>query len=109
MAICNDKWKTHGFLAEHGLSVPGTWLDWKEAASAAREGRARYPMIIKPRWGMGSLGIFGADGEEERILADKCRRGISASYLKIRGGPGPERLCVDSGKAGRAGVRPGRD
>lgn len=83
VAICNDKWKTHGFLAEHGLSVPGTWLDWKEAASAAREGRARYPMIIKPRWGMGSLEIFEADGEEElRILADKCRRGISASYLK---------------------------
>ena len=40
-------------------------------------------MIIKPRWGMGSLEIFTADNEEElMIFYKKIRRNILNSYLK---------------------------
>lgn len=88
--VCNDKWKTHAYLAEHGealfragLRLPKTWLNLNLAAGRARDGAASYPFIIKPRWGMGSLSIYQADNEEElRLLTEKSRREIFRSYLK---------------------------
>ncbi|MGN0371247.1 MAG: ATP-grasp domain-containing protein [Enterocloster sp.] len=100
--ICNDKWETFRVLSEAGINMPATWLDEREAAQAADSrtadagasddkaaggeafGRtAGWPLVVKPRWGMGSLSIFTADNEEElRILVQKSRRGIRNSYLK---------------------------
>lgn len=81
--LCNDKWKTCEFLKKQGLPVPGTWLQEQEACRAIEEGTASWPLIIKPRWGMGSLGIFQADDQEElRVLTRKCRESIRESYLK---------------------------
>lgn len=82
--ICNDKWKTHEVLSGRGIRVPCTWLDENIAAEAVRAGRMSWPLIIKPRWGMGSLSIYQAESEEEmRIFKDKCLRGIRTSYLSF--------------------------
>lgn len=83
IGICNDKWKTAQFLKENGFPLIPTWLDLQEVQEAFHRCEVDYPLIVKPRWGMGSLSIFTADNEEElRIFYEKVRREIFHSYLK---------------------------
>lgn len=81
--ICNDKWKTYEFLLEHKLPAPATFLSLKEAEAAVTQGVLTFPVMVKPRWGMGSLSIFEAENMEEMgVFYEKCRREIKKSYLK---------------------------
>lgn len=81
--ICNDKWKTYAALKEQGINTPKSWLNIEEVVQAEREGKVTYPLILKPRWGMGSLSVYQADSEEElRILEQKIQREITNSYLR---------------------------
>lgn len=77
--ICNDKWKTGQFCLKNGLFFPKTYLTLDEAKK-----RLPFPMIIKPRWGMGSIGIFDADNNSElEVLLFKVRKQIEKTYLKF--------------------------
>lgn len=81
--ICNDKWKTFCFLSEHGFNVPTTFISLDEAIENLSSGKVSYPVIVKPRWGMGSIGIFEAENEEElRVFYNKTKRIIQNTYLK---------------------------
>lgn len=81
--ICNDKWKTFQTLTERGIQTPKSWLALEDAIRAIGEGEASYPLILKPRWGMGSLSVYQADQEEElRVLEKKIRQEIQKSYLR---------------------------
>lgn len=85
--ICNDKWKTWEFLCANGIGAPRTWLKEEEALEAAESGLVSFPMMVKPRWGMGSLSVFRAENREElRILGRKSRREIMDSYLRYESG-----------------------
>lgn len=63
LEICNDKWNTYNFFKENNINTPRTYLveEIKENQSIAID----YPVIIKPRDGMGSRGIFYAKDREE--------------------------------------------
>lgn len=81
--ICNDKWKTCLFLKEAGFNVPKTYIGLEEAKEEIKNGNLQFPLIIKPRWGMGSISILEAENENElEILYDKVRRDILKTYLK---------------------------
>lgn len=81
--ICNDKWKTFLFLKEEGFKVPKTYLDLETVKSEIRNGNLEFPLIIKPRWGMGSISILEAENEKElEVFCDKVRRNILKTYLK---------------------------
>lgn len=81
--ICNDKWKTFLYLKENGFLVPRTYISIEDAKEEISAGNLDYPVIIKPRWGMGSISIYEADNEEElTILFEKTKRNIINSYLK---------------------------
>lgn len=81
--ICNDKWKTYQFLKTNGFNAPKTYLHVQDALNAISSGELNYPLIIKPRWGMGSIGIFEAENIEElQLLYDKTIRKIQDTYLK---------------------------
>lgn len=81
--ICNDKWETYKFLKGIGLSQPLTFLSLEETKRAINNKNINYPLIIKPRWGMGSIGIYKVDNEEELdILYKKLHRDIFNTYLK---------------------------
>lgn len=81
--LCNDKWKTYLTLRDAGILVPSAWLDMDGALLAAEEGGISWPVMVKPRWGMGSLSVYQADDPGElRVFAGKCRKGIQNSYLK---------------------------
>ncbi len=81
---CNDKWKTYQFLKKNGFCTPETYLNLESAVSALKAKKISYPVIIKPRWGMGSIAVFEADNEEElRVLYAKVQRNIQKTYLKF--------------------------
>lgn len=95
VAVCNDKWKTYRVLTKHRIPTPESWLDKEDVIQAVREGRASYPVMIKPRWGMGSLSVYQADSEDElRILDKKIRREIFDSYLKYEAAQDPANVII---------------
>lgn len=81
--ICNDKWKTYTFLKENGFPSIPSFLSLKDAKNALDSEQIKYPLIVKPRWGMGSIAIYQADNDEElRVLFNKAQREVFNSYLK---------------------------
>ena len=81
--VCNDKWLTYQYLTKHNILTPRTYLYLDEVLLAIKSKEVNYPVIVKPRWGMGSLEIFTADNEEElKVFYNKIKRNIPKSYLK---------------------------
>lgn len=81
--ICNDKWKTYSFLKQNHFNTIKTYIDLKAALDALVAKEIEYPLVIKPRWGMGSLDIFIANNEQElQVLYTKVKRELQDSYLK---------------------------
>ena len=81
--ICNDKWLTHNFLIENEFFSPKTFLSINDTLDALENDIISFPLIIKPRWGMGSIGIFVAENKEElSVLYQKTYNSIMSSYLK---------------------------
>lgn len=81
--ICNDKWKTYCFLSDNGIATPKSYLTEDAALQALHQNEICYPLVVKPRWGMGSIGVFIADDEDElRVFCNKVRKAIAGSYLK---------------------------
>lgn len=82
--ICNDKWKTYNFLLENGFNVPKTYLSLDETLNALTTGEISYPIIVKPRFGCGSIAMSVAEDRES--LDYYCRRNeraVQRTYLKF--------------------------
>jgi len=93
--ICNDKWLTYNYLRENGFSTPISFLTVQDTLDAIVNNEINFPLIIKPRWGMGSIGIFQADNEEElKILYKKKLNSINGSYLKFESQQAPENSII---------------
>lgn len=81
--ICNDKWATYNFLITLGISTPKTFLKIEDVTNELEKNNIHFPMIIKPRWGMASMGIYIVENIDElNILYNKCYQEIFRSYLK---------------------------
>lgn len=66
MDICNDKWLTVNFLKEHGFYFPVT-IRYPEDQDKINEfiKAVQFPIIIKPREGAGSQGLYIVNQYEE--------------------------------------------
>jgi carbamoyl-phosphate synthase large subunit len=60
VSLCRDKYATYQFCRENGLPVPPTYL-----SAAGPPSPVRWPVVIKPRRGRGSIGVFLARNAEE--------------------------------------------
>jgi carbamoyl-phosphate synthase large subunit len=81
--ICNDKWQTFQFINSIGLKAPRSFLRKEEILRELSSGTISYPVIIKPRWGMASIGVYKVfNARELDVLSERCKRDISNSYLK---------------------------
>ena len=93
--VCNDKWKSFLFLNEHHINTPKTYIELDSALRDINEKIINYPVIIKPRWGMGSILVFRADNEEElRVLYAKVKREINDSFVKYESQSDPEHTVL---------------
>ena len=83
ISICNDKWKTFQFLKEYGFYTPKTYLTLQKTMLALESGELQYPIVIKPRFGCGSLALSVAE-DELALLYYYSRnvRTINKSYLR---------------------------
>ena len=66
---CLDKWATYRFLSDAGIGVPRTFSTLHEAQLALDSGELRFPVVLKPRWGTGSIGIELVDSHEQLVWA----------------------------------------
>lgn len=93
ISVCNDKWKTYEYLTEHGFHVPKTYLSLQQTLLALDAGELRYPIIVKPRFGCGSIALSVA--EDELALMYYFRRNTRAvqnTYLKYESGQVEEKI-----------------
>lgn len=93
--ICNDKWKTYLFIKEAGLQSPKTYLHINDVKQAILDREIDYPIIMKPRWGMASMGIYKVDNELELdVFTAKCHKDIFNSYLKYESSMTPDEVII---------------
>lgn len=82
--ICNDKWETYQFCKKNGIPTAKTFLKLSDVDYAIDLGVINFPLIIKPRWGMGTLSVYQVDNKEEmNVLFQKCKKDVLKSYLKF--------------------------
>lgn len=80
---CSDKFATAVLLEKNGIPHPETYLGYESYMQAVSRGEAGFPAFVKPRWGMGSIGIGKAvDAVELASLCDVARHQISTTYLQ---------------------------
>ncbi len=91
--ICNDKWKTYLFLKENGFNVPRTYLSLQEVMGALDAGLLRYPIIVKPRFGCGSIAMSVAEDEMSLLYCfSRSTRAVQNTYLKYESAGAEEKI-----------------
>ena len=85
--ICFDKYRTAKYVESLGLGTPVTFINYDEALHAISEGTLKFPLVLKPRWGSGSIGIEFVNSMEElvdvyTILLKKVKKSILATASK---------------------------
>lgn len=84
--VCADKWRTFEFAREIGIAAPETFLTVAGAVEALELGRVQFPLIVKPRWGSASIGLYVVE-----TLADlesgfeACEKAVAKSALSSLG------------------------
>lgn len=63
--ICFDKYRTARYVESLGLGTPATYIDLNAAMDALRNGDLHFPLVLKPRWGSGSIGMAFVNSLEE--------------------------------------------
>ncbi len=85
---CNDKYAAYNFLKAHVFPIVPCCISLDEAEIALASGKMHYPLIVKPRWGMGSIGIYMAENLDElRVFYSKSSQRIQSTYLKYEANP----------------------
>jgi len=92
--ICADKVATARFLAEFGILVPRTFTSLESVHEALASKEIGFPLVVKARWGSGSIGLEFVDDEEELEIAHsfvekKVRRSFLADLADD-----PQAACV---------------
>jgi carbamoyl-phosphate synthase large subunit len=80
--ICSDKWETYKFCVESNISSPKTYISIENAIKDISNGNLSYPLMIKPRWGSASFGLYKVYNENELVnYFDLCSDNLADSYL----------------------------
>ncbi len=91
---CNDKWLTHIFFNSIGLNSPQSYISLPELEKDIATGFIDFPLVLKPRWGSGSIGLYHITNKEElTVLYNKVYREIFESYLKFESEQDPS-ACI---------------
>lgn len=85
--ICFDKYLTSQFVEKIGLNTPKTFINLEEAKRAIKNGELKFPLVLKPRWGSGSIGIEFVNDLEEleevyTMLLKKVKKSILSEASK---------------------------
>lgn len=103
--ICNDKWKTYLWLKEKGFRVPKTYLTLSQVMLALESGELQYPIVVKPRFGCGSIALSVAEDEMALLYYySRNTRAVNRTYLKYESAAEDEKIiyqeCLDGQEYG---------
>ena len=65
LQTCLDKYRTFEFCRDRGISTPRTFLSENEALKACEDGVVGFPLIVKARFGQGSLALHKVHNAKE--------------------------------------------
>ena len=95
LEICNDKWKTAQFAKKYGFNSPKTYISLDKVKRDLNLNSLTFPLVIKPRWGMGSIGLYKInDLDELSVLYKKCEHQVFSSYLKYESSQTKEQSII---------------
>lgn len=82
--ICFDKYHTAQYVESLGLNTPKTFVNYEKAIEALKSGELKFPLVLKPRWGSGSIGIEFVNDLDElaetyTMLLKKVKKSILAT------------------------------
>jgi carbamoyl-phosphate synthase large subunit len=81
-ATCFDKLATYNFLSNCGLLATQTFDSLTAARTAVSRGDIAFPLVVKPRWGVSSIGMqFPEDDEELELSYHLTKKQIERSFL----------------------------
>lgn len=81
--LCNDKFRSATFFEKNKVGYPKCFIDLNLAKAAILSGEFNFPCIVKPRWGMGSIGVYKAESIEDlEFFYNYCHRKVHQSYLR---------------------------
>jgi len=63
--VCMDKYATVRFAEAHGLTAGKTYLSVQDARAAIHDKIICFPVVLKPRYGFGSIGLYEAHDDRE--------------------------------------------
>ena len=93
--ICNDKWRTFEFLRSHGIAAPATFRTLADCRRALASGEVCFPLVVKPRWGLASIGLFHAEnGKELEVLYEKSQAETTRGYLQYESSQDPGQTVI---------------
>lgn len=91
-ATCFDKLATYNFLSNCGLLVPHTFESLADARMALAQGDIAFPLVVKPRRGVSSIGMHCAEDDEELELFYRvAKKQIEHSFLGELNATDPQR------------------
>jgi len=91
VATCYDKLEAAKFLERCGLIVPRTYVDLGAARHALSRGEITFPLVVKPRWGVGSIGLaIAADDQELDFAFKTTEKQIACSFFAQVSAAAPE-------------------
>lgn len=80
--ICFDKYKTAEYVESIGLNTPKSFINLNETIDALKKNELTFPLVLKPRWGSGSIGIeFVNDLDELRDVYAQLLKKVKKSIL----------------------------
>lgn len=95
ISICNDKWKTNKFISDLGLGFAKTELTIANCVDKLQTKEMAFPLIMKPRWGMGSIGIYTAYTFDDMMALKKIiQEQIRITYLRYESLQTPEEMIM---------------
>lgn len=93
ISVCNDKYKTYEFLRDNGFNTPKSFINFDEVLKELAAKKLTYPIVVKPRYGCGSIGVSLAQDEEDlKYLTKKVNADIAESYLKYESDASDEKV-----------------
>ena len=65
LSICYNKLNMNNFLVDNGFEIPATYVNYDDLEAAIKNGKERFPVILKPVFGSGSEETYTINNLEQ--------------------------------------------
>jgi carbamoyl-phosphate synthase large subunit len=73
---------TYEFAKKNQIYAPETFLDLESALDSLKKNKVQFPLIVKPRWGSGSIGLLVAYTQDELVhFFSQCEAIVKKTFL----------------------------